>query len=327
MSDPGLTTAALAAFAFYFRHRRKIAYCLFRAAASVIDFERLDPDLNAHRRRVTARKPDRAASSTRSVGRNAARFLMRMCEADVPVDDCQRPRGHWLRCTNCHGARMRGPLRPIQLFGATGAMVATVTLSNVLVQFPVELQYGVVNFAGFLTWGAFTYPLAFLVSDLTNRHFGSAIARLVATAGFAVAIVLSIHLSTPRIALASGLAFLMGQFVDIALFSQLRNWVWFVPPFVASLFGSALDTLVFFSLAFAPAFAGLDAWLGVADVSQALATPPFEIGPSIPAWSLLAAGDFIVKFVCAVVFLVPYRLLMGPPLPRRVGTGSRSPAS
>ncbi|MCV9940629.1 VUT family protein [Boseaceae bacterium BT-24-1] len=195
-------------------------------------------------------------------------------------------------------------------------MVATITLSNILVQFPVKFQFGLVNFASLLTWGAFTYPLAFLVSDLTNRRFGPAIARLVASAGFVVAIALSVYFSTPRIAIASGLAFLTGQLLDIELFSRLRNRAWFVPPLVASFFGSALDTLIFFSLAFAPAFAGLDVWLGVADASHVLATPPLEIGPSIPAWVLLAAGDFTVKLTCAAIFLAPYRVLMGPTIAR-----------
>ena len=100
---------------------------------------------------------------------------------------------------------------------AIAAMVAIVAASNFLVQFPVQLQLGPLNLADLLTWGAFTYPVAFLVTDLTNRHFGPQRARLVVVAGFVVAVILSVWLATPRIAIASGTAFLVAQLLYIEL--------------------------------------------------------------------------------------------------------------
>ena len=147
------------------------------------------------------------------------------------------------------------------------AMVVVVTASNILVQFPLRVSLGPVDIADILTWGAFTYPLAFLVSDLTNRHFGANTARIVVVIGFAVAVVISAYLSAPRIALASGTAFIVGQFLDISVFQRLRNWLWYLPPLVGSLLGSAIDTLVFFSLAFAPAFMFVDIAFGMPDGS------------------------------------------------------------
>ena len=106
---------------------------------------------------------------------------------------------------------------------AVAAMVAVVAASNFLVQYPVQAQIGGINLADLLTWGAFTYPVAFLVTDLTNRHFGANGARLVVVCGFAVAVVLSVWLATPRIAIASGTAFLVAQFLDISIFDRLRR--------------------------------------------------------------------------------------------------------
>ncbi|WEJ58971.1 VUT family protein [Devosia sp. FJ2-5-3] len=190
---------------------------------------------------------------------------------------------------------------------AVAAMVAIVAASNVLVQFPVMTEIGPVNLGDILTWGAFTYPVAFLVTDLSNRTFGPAKARLVVVAGFAVAVVLSIWLATPRIAIASGSAFLVAQLLDISIFHRLRNAAWWKPPLVSSLFSSALDTLIFFSLAMAPAFAGIDGFFGMADSSLAFPAPLLGIGPEVELWQSLALGDFLVKLALTIAMLAPYR--------------------
>jgi uncharacterized PurR-regulated membrane protein YhhQ (DUF165 family) len=202
---------------------------------------------------------------------------------------------------------------------AVAAMVVVVTASNILVQYPVQFDLGPIHLGDILTWGAFTYPFAFLVSDLTNRHDGPNRARLVVLAGFAVGLGLSFWLSTPRIAIASGSAFLIGQLLDIAVFQRLRNRYWLVPPLSASLFGSLIDTLIFFSIAFAPAFAFVDSLFGMADGSLGFPAPWLGIGTDVPLWLSLASGDFTVKFLAAVLLLAPYRVLMGRimPLPSR----------
>ncbi|MDQ0511322.1 queuosine precursor transporter [Ancylobacter amanitiformis] len=175
------------------------------------------------------------------------------------------------------------------------AMMTVVAASNVLVQYPVQ-QFGL---AEVLTWGAFTYPIAFLVNDLTNRRFGPAVARKVVYFGFALAVVLSIALATPRIALASGSAFLVGQLLDITVFNRLRRLSWWQAPLAGSLFGSALDTVLFFSLAFA----------GDADMSFSVTYA--STGITVPLWVGLAFFDFLVKAGCALLALVPYGALMG----------------
>ncbi|HTJ58263.1 MAG TPA: VUT family protein [Devosiaceae bacterium] len=192
------------------------------------------------------------------------------------------------------------------------AMVAVVAASNILVQFPVQVHLGPLNLADFLTWGAFTYPVAFLVTDLTNRRLGSFTARRVVLAGFLVGIVVSAFLASPRVATASCTAFLIGQLLDIAIFSKLRRGPWWQGPLAAPLLGSAIDTLIFFSLAFSPVFAGLDQLFGHPDGSLAFPAPFFGIGALVPLWISLAAGDFSVKFLAAGVLLAPYRALMGP---------------
>lgn len=198
-----------------------------------------------------------------------------------------------------------------RLLLAVFAMVVVVAASNILVQFPVEAHLGPFNLAAFLTWGAFTYPVAFLVTDLTNRHFGPRLARRVVIAGFAVAVAVSVYLSTGRIATASGTAFVVGQLVDIFIFSRLRAKVWWLPPLVSPLLGSALDTGLFFTLAFAPLFGGLDTLFGLANSSLPMPAPLLGIGPMVPLWTSLAVGDFSVKFLAACVLLAPYRVLMG----------------
>lgn len=199
------------------------------------------------------------------------------------------------------------------------AMVVVVTASNILVQYPVQFDLGPIHLGDILTWGAFTYPFAFLVSDLTNRHDGPRQARYVVLVGFLVGLALSFWLSTPRIAIASGSAFLIGQLLDIAIFQRLRNRYWLVPPLSASLFGSLLDTAIFFTLAFAPAFAMIDGLYGSTDNSLGFPAPFLSVGPEVPLWASLATGDFLVKFLAALLLLAPYRLLMGKliPLPAR----------
>ncbi|MGD9507171.1 MAG: queuosine precursor transporter [Geminicoccaceae bacterium] len=158
-------------------------------------------------------------------------------------------------------------------------MTVVVVASNWLVQYPIN---------DVLTWGAITYPFSFLITDLTTRLHGPVRARQVVLAGFALAVVLSIWLATPRIALASGTAFLVGQLLDIQVFQRLRAGSWWRAPLVSSTMGSILDTAVFFSLAFA--------------------------GTEMP-WITLALGDLGVKLVLAVLALAPFRAVLALALP------------
>jgi len=159
------------------------------------------------------------------------------------------------------------------------AMTIIVTGSNVAVQFPIN---------DWLTWGALTYPISFLVTDLTNRALGPTTARRVVYAGFMVAVALSIFLATWRIALASGTAFLLAQLLDIAIFDRLRRAPWWQAPFVSSTLASALDTALFFSLAFA--------------------------GTGLP-WLTWGLGDYAAKLLMAVAMLLPFRVLMRLAMP------------
>src|SRR3546814_6773895 len=122
------------------------------------------------------------------------------------------------------------------------AMVAIVALANYAVQFPIN---------DWLTWGALTYPAAFLVTDLTNHTLGPRAARMVICVGFALAVALSAWLATPRIAAASGIAFLTAQLLDVAVFNRLREQAWWRAPLVSSTLASIVDTALFFSIAFA----------------------------------------------------------------------------
>ena len=198
-----------------------------------------------------------------------------------------------------------------RFLAAVAAMVAVVAASNFLVQYPVAVQLGPVNLGDILTWGAFTYPVAFLVTDLTNRAFGPARARIVVIAGFAVAVLLSIWLATPRIAIASGTAFLVAQFLDISIFHRLRHGAWWQAPIFSSLVSSALDTVIFFSLAMAPAFVVLDTMFGREDSSLAFPAPLLGVGPEVELWVSLGLGDFLVKLLLAVILLAPYKTLRG----------------
>lgn len=196
------------------------------------------------------------------------------------------------------------------------AMAMVVVASNYLVQFPVQGTLGGINLADLLTWGAFTYPAAFLVTDLTNRRFGPNPARLVVAAGFVVAVVLSILLSTPRIAIASGSAFLVAQLLDVTVFNRLRRASWWKAPFASSLLGSVIDTLLFFSIAFSGAIAVM---LGYHDAFAVETAPLLGVfALEVPRWMSWAMGDFAVKMLVAVFLLAPYRILLGllPPMPK-----------
>jgi len=185
------------------------------------------------------------------------------------------------------------------------AMAAVVVTSNVLVQFPVAISLGGMDFANVLTWGAFTYPLAFLVTDVVNRTFGPSLARRVALAGFGIAVVMSIALASPRIAVASGAAFLAAQLFDVALFQRLRSGVWWRAPLLSSAAASALDTALFFSLAFSAAIPF------AVDGFAAASAPLFGIegAGEAPRWVSWALADFCVKIVVAALALAPYRVV------------------
>lgn len=155
------------------------------------------------------------------------------------------------------------------------AMAAVVLGSNILVQFAIN---------DWLTWGALTYPVAFLVSELVNRAHGPGQARRVAAVGFAVAVAVSLALAPLRIALASGAAFLLSQWLDIGVFDRLRHGRWWRAPLVATVLAALLDTAVFWSIA----FAGADA-----------------------PWVTWAIGDLGVKLAVGALLLLPFRLMMG----------------
>lgn len=186
------------------------------------------------------------------------------------------------------------------------AMAVIVAASNVLVQFPFA-HFGL---GDILTWGAFTYPIAFLVNDLTNRRFGPRAARRVVVVGFVMAMVLSVWLASPRIALASGSAFLLAQLLDISIFDRLRRSAWWQAPLISTIVGSTLDTVIFFSLAFAAVFSFLDTGLGREDGSLSFAVPLFGSDMDVPLWVSLALGDLVVKLLVGLAMLVPYGALI-----------------
>ncbi len=172
----------------------------------------------------------------------------------------------------------RAPPAPAMLYGVI-AMTVIVAASNVLVQYPIN---------DWLTWGALSYPVAFLVTDLVNRRLGAGAARRVVYVGFAFAVIASVALATPRIAAASGTAFLVAQLLDVYVFDRLRRARWWQAPLLSSVLGSVLDTALFFSLAFA--------------------------GSGLP-WMGWAVGDLGVKLAVALGMLVPFRLLMALTVP------------
>ncbi|MFC4626482.1 VUT family protein [Daeguia caeni] len=191
-----------------------------------------------------------------------------------------------------------------RLLPAVLAMCAAVAASNILVQYPFE-HFGL---GEILTYGAFTYPFAFLVNDLTNRRFGPAAARKVVYVGFILGVIMSIWLATPRIAIASGSAFLFAQLMDITVFDHLRRQTWWKAPFAAAMFGSVLDTILFFSIAFAASFSWIDRLTGMPDSS--LAEPAAFLGLGMPLWASLALGDFMVKVVMGTLMLIPYGAIL-----------------
>ena len=166
-------------------------------------------------------------------------------------------------------------------------MGVIVLLSNYLVQFPVQ-YYGLEKV---LTYGAFSYPVAFLITDLANRSYGKMIARKIVYIGFVIGIIFTILFSTNftdlisiRIAIGSGLAFLIAQLLDVQIFDRLRKKKWFVAPLTSSLIGSTVDTFLFFSVAF--------------------------YGTGVP-WVTLSFGDLTIKVFVALIMLIPFRLLLG----------------
>jgi uncharacterized PurR-regulated membrane protein YhhQ (DUF165 family) len=191
-------------------------------------------------------------------------------------------------------------LNMTRLFPFVAAMAVIVVASNILVQFPFQ-PFGL---GELLTWGAFTYPFAFLVNDLANRRFGPAAARRVVFIGFAIAVILSIWLATPRIAIASGSAFLVAQLIDTKIFDRLRAREWWRAPLISTFIGSGVDTALFFGIAFAPVFGGIDLAFGMEDGS--LGFPASIFGIAMPLYASLAIGDFLVKILIGIVALVPY---------------------
>jgi len=194
------------------------------------------------------------------------------------------------------------------------AMAAIVVASNILVQF---------LFGQWLTWGAFTYPLAFLVTDIMNRVYGARTARKVVFAGFAVGVVCSLigtqvmlqgdgfsyPAVTVRIALGSGTAFLVAQLADVAIFNRLRAGNWWRAPLVSSVVGSALDTALFFTIAFSASLSFLEPGNDVGWAGEVL--PLLGSGPAVPLWVSLGIADWGVKMALALVALVPFRLIVG----------------
>ena len=166
-------------------------------------------------------------------------------------------------------------------------MGVVVLSSNYLVQFPIK-YYGLEEI---LTYGAFSYPVAFLITDLANRSYGKFIARKIVYIGFVIGIGFTLFFSTNftdlisvRIAIGSGTAFLIAQLLDVQIFDKLRKKKWFVAPLTSSLIGSTIDTFLFFSISF--------------------------YATGIP-WVTLSLGDLAVKVVAALLMLIPFRLLIG----------------
>jgi queuosine precursor transporter len=188
------------------------------------------------------------------------------------------------------------------------AMATVVVASNILVQF---------LFGQWLTWGAFTYPFAFLVTDLMNRIYGAQAARKVVFAGFVVGVLCSLigtrivgefgPLVTLRIALGSGLAFLTAQLLDVGIFSALREGRWWRAPLVSTLVGSSVDTALFFTIAFSAALTWLEPANDVGWANEVL--PLLGTGPDAPLWMSLALADWLVKLSLALVALIPFRLI------------------
>ena len=188
------------------------------------------------------------------------------------------------------------------------AMAAIVVASNILVQHLL---------GNWLTWGAFTYPLAFLVTDIMNRLYGAGPARTVVFVGFIVGIFCSLvgtqimgefgPLVTFRVAVASGTAFLVAQLLDVGIFSALRNSAWWKAPLASTIIGSSVDTAIFFSVAFSTAFIALEPGNDVSWANEAV--PLLGLGPVQPLWVSLAIADWMVKLSLALIALIPFRMI------------------
>ncbi len=166
------------------------------------------------------------------------------------------------------------------------SMALVVALSNYLVQFPVNY----IGLQDVFTYGAFSYPVAFLITDLANRKYGKAVAKRIVYIGFVLGVALTLYFSTDfsnliskRIAIGSGSAFLIAQLLDVHVFDSLRKKVWFVAPLISSLIGSSIDTFLFFSIAF------------------------YGTGVN---WVTLSLGDLFVKIFVALLMLIPFRILL-----------------
>ena len=189
------------------------------------------------------------------------------------------------------------------------AMAAIVVASNILVQFLL---------GDYLTWGALTYPLAFLVNDVMNKVYGAAAARRVVWAGFVTGVACSLigtqivgefgPLVTLRIAIGSGLGFLCAQMLDVAIFDRLRDQRWWKAPLASTLAGSTLDTALFFTIAFSASLAFLEPGN---DTSWATGPSPL-LGWGVPApfWVSMAVADWVVKLGLALLALAPFRLIV-----------------
>ena len=191
------------------------------------------------------------------------------------------------------------------------AMAAIVVASNILVQFLL---------GDWLTWGAFTYPIAFLVTDVMNRVYGASAARRVVLAGFVVGIICSLIGSqimlefgpavALRVAVGSAIAFLTAQLLDVAIFDRLRAGVWWKAPLASTVIGSAVDTALFFTIAFSAAITifGTNA---DAAISWAWDGVPFlGFGAVMPLWMSLAVADWAVKLTIALIALAPFRMIV-----------------
>lgn len=188
------------------------------------------------------------------------------------------------------------------------AMAAIVVASNILVQY---------LFGQWLTWGAFTYPLAFLVTDVMNRTHGAAAARRVVIAGFVVGLICSLigtqivgeygPIVTLRVAIGSATAFLIAQLSDVGVFAAYRNGPWWRAPLLSTIIGSTLDTALFFSIAFSQTFSFLHPATDVSWAAEVL--PLVGVGPAAPLWVSLAMADWVVKFSLALLALIPFRMI------------------
>jgi queuosine precursor transporter len=189
------------------------------------------------------------------------------------------------------------------------AMAIVVVVSNILVQYPI---------GQWLTWGAFTYPFAFLVSELVNRFHGVQAARRVVYAGFVVGLICSLigtqiigeygPLVTLRVAIGSGIAFLVAQLLDVSVFDRLRRSAWWRAPFLGSFLGSSVDTLLFFSIAFSATLVWIEPGN---DISWAIESVPLlGFGPAVPLWVSLGFADWGVKVAVDIIALMPFRAIV-----------------